>query len=238
MEKTTTRAQGDRLKSPLYIFYLPIFKTMETLNRQNAETFAQFNALLGGISEGELINYVLNLSKGWNLGYTEELAKQFLENLKEKENSELEKGEFRTFKGYYLISLLWNAARRADEMNKKELEYWKNRINWDFEKKSEEWRDLKQKEIFKDAFLEYYKDQNEEKLRKRINLGYYRPNDACKTKNKIDNKLKTKSHNLEKIVDLINEEINTYWRHSFALLNDEEKSEYWKIRRGAWFTQN
>lgn len=221
-------------------FFILFFKnTMETITRQSAGTYAQFTALLESIPTDELKGYVLKLSNGYGLGYTDEIAGQFLEHLKEQEEQadNYDKGEFRTFKAYYLVGLMGSDGWRADDINQKTLKYYKDRLNRDREKKAKEWYDEKQKQIFKDAFIKYYKDQNEEELRKRVNLGYYRDNDAVKTKNKIDNKLKTKSHNLEKIEELINQEINDYWRHNHALLNEEERAEYWRIYKGAWFKE-
>lgn len=210
---------------------------METITRQSAGTYAQLTALLESISTDELKSYVLKLSNGYGLGYTDEIAGQFLEHLKkqEEQNDAHGKGEFRTFKAYYLVSLMGSDGWRADDINQKTLKYYKDRTNRDREKKAKAWYDEKQKQIFKDAFIKYYNDQNEEELRKAVNLGYYRDNDAMKTKNKIDNKLKTKSHNLEKIEALIDQEINDYSRHNYAILNEEERAEYWRIYKGAWF---
>lgn len=210
---------------------------METITRENAKTYTEYKALIDSITEGELVAHVLNVSEGYRLGFTSELALEFIQELKEKEtNGEIyDKGKYFWFVAFYLSGLVSDYNWRAWDYNKRELENWKFWKNNEKKEEASAYRAEIDKKGFKSAFLEYYKTQDLDELNKKIYFSRY--NDAEKTLSKIDNKLKTKSHSLEKIEKLIDDEINLYWREKAYKETDEERAEYQRILKSAGFTE-
>lgn len=210
---------------------------METITRENAKTFTEFKALIDSITEGELVAHILNVSEGYRLGFTSELALEFIQELKDKEtNGEIyDKGKYFWFVAFYLSGLVSDYNWRAWDYNKKELENWKFWKNNEKKEEANAYSVEIDKNGFKSAFLEYYKTQDLDALNKKIYFSRW--NDAEKTLSKIDNKLKTKSHSVEKIEKLLDDEINLYWREKAYKKTDEERAEYQRILKSAGFTE-
>lgn len=210
---------------------------MAEITRNNAWTFAKMKDLIESITRDELKAHILHVSKSYRLGFTPELADQFLQEKLDDLRYSLDDGErfkYYTFVAYYLLGLVSDYTWRGWEKNKQELERWKSGKISEKREQAKEFYTETEKAGFRKAFIDYYKDQDAEKLAERVAFEW-RHSEADKTKKKIDAKLQTKSHNLEKIEKLLDGEIEL-WRFKYYKLTEEEKVKYNEIMTSHGFT--
>lgn len=189
--------------------------------------------LVNNINKSELINFICECDNT----YTTATAESFLENLKNKQNSE--ETRYKTAYTEFVLAVIsygvcyygfdFERIARDDLGNYKSVKISQAKED---EKK---YRKEQSRQNFMTIMLDFYKwDITEEEAKVRIfwtaePMAWRLKNSGERTTlNKIKNKLTTKSHNIHKIIKLVNEDIER-WYWDYTTLTEEQKKTAEKI---------
>lgn len=208
-------------------------------NFLTTQTQEQAKKLVESVSKAELIDFICNCDSSYTTG----TAENFLENLKNKENSwdVFHKWAYTEFVfgvvAYWMLHYWYDFERIARE----ELERYKSCKIHQAGEDAKKWRLEARRTEFRCLMIDFYKwTITEEEAKKQILWNYaedsrYAKNSKeLKTLNKIKAKKETKSHNLSKILKLIEEDI-ARWYGDRMNITDEQKEHANKIEKSHGF---
>lgn len=208
-------------------------------NYLNPQTQEMAKSLIKSVTKEELIDFICSYSSS----YTTATAESFLEYIKNKENTAemYHKTEYTEFVLGVICSWLCEYWRNFEKIATDKLDNYKYRKEQQAKKDADKRRKEKRREKFKKRLIDYYLGRKTEEETRQEMLGNNAPdsrfakNDlGFKTLAKVTAKLQTKSHSLEKIIKLIDEDIER-WYGDRTDLNDEEKQRAEKIERSHGF---
>ena len=220
-------------------FYsLPQENMEKTLTPNTQE---QVKNLVKSVSKSELIEFILNADSS----YSTATAESFLEYLKNKETSGdvFYKGYYFEFVrgvlGYSMLNYGYDFRRIATE----KMESYKSIKKDQAKKDAEKYREETRKANFEKVLIEFYLWKAEEKDVKMVIFwtetpyeSQYKRNDGRKTYNKILKKMETKSHDFNKIIKLINDDMARGYA-DYVKLTDEQEKHAERIAKSHWFVE-
>lgn len=195
--------------------------------------------LIENISKKELIDFICKA----NSSYTTATAESFLDYTKQRQASQqtFYKTEFDEFVlavvGYWFLESAYDFEKIATQ----KLEYYKQTRESQAKEDAKKYRLEQGNENFRALMVDFYlwrKTEEDVKLaifgKTTPDARQYKRHNERKTFVKIQNKMKTKTHDLSKILKLIDEDIERDYAKYFTL-TDEQKKRAEKIENSHWF---
>ena len=195
--------------------------------------------LIESVSKKELIDFICKADSS----FTTATAESFLDYIKQQQAS----GEtwYKTSYNEFVLAVVsYGCLESAYDFKKiatEKMERFKQTRESQAKEDAKKYREKATQENFKKLMVDYYlgvKDENDVKIgifgKPEIDEYWLKYHNERKTFQKIQKKMKTKSHDLKKILKLIDDDIARDYARSFSL-TDEQKRTAEKIENSHWF---
>ena len=205
----------------------------------NQNTLEAIKNLVESVSRAELVEFII----GCDSSFTKTTAENFLDYLKAKSDSDYKHDQERYAE--FVLGVIWYSflyyGYDFEKVSRNMLESYKSRKQQQAKEEASEYRKQARRANFRHLMLDYYRNEktydetkkemlgknDEDSWRARNNLGF-------KTLAKIQAKKQTKSHTLDKIIKLVDEDIERGYGDR-AELTEAQKERANKIENSHWF---
>ena len=205
----------------------------------NQNTLEAIKNLVESVSRAELVEFII----GCDSSYTKATAENFLDYLKAKSDSDYKHDQERYAE--FVLGVIWYSflyyGYDFEKVSRNQLECYKSRKEQQAKEEASEYRKQARRANFRHLMLDYYRNEKTYDETKKEILGK-NSEDSRRARNclefktlaKIQAKKQTKSHTLDKIIKLVDEDIERGYGDR-AELTEAQKERANKIENSHWF---